>query len=380
VREGTRYTREEFLGLLTAASTSAFLLRPGRADAATSPFVTRSGPKYLCSGQTWKLFGASIYGTSNPDPHDAIADTVALAAQANLNTLRIVNFFDEGSDAAPTDPAVAPYNAADWARVDAILDALRGQGMKAILDLSAYRNCLQHWSVANGFTVTPYSQFANWTKFIKFVAKRVNSVNGVPYKLDPTIAFVSFAGEPAPPRSGEPLKPTTTELTTFYRKVFAIWKKYDKKHLLSSGGLLHIDWEDAFGDPNGSGIDWRAIFKLANNGVPAIHSYWHGFPPTEANDFRSAKVSAYCASIKKPWLTEEFGFTQKPVDYGTQPPTEYTEADRGDWYQTVYDIQSARGSSGAAFWNLGSEVADGSHDVNPNTPATWAAVLANAPG
>ena len=53
-------------------------------------------------------------------------------------------------------------------RVDTTLDAFRRNGLKAILDLSAYRNCLQNWLVAHGSTVTPYSY--NWSSFIQFVA------------------------------------------------------------------------------------------------------------------------------------------------------------------------------------------------------------------
>jgi hypothetical protein len=269
---------------------------------------------------------------------------------------------------------VAPYARQDWQRVDSILAALRARGLKAILDLSAYRNCLQNWLVAHGSSVTPYSY--DWSTFIRFVAKRVNSLTGIPYKRDPTIAFVSFAGEPNPPNSEEPLKPTTDELTTFYRTAFSVWRAYDRNHMLSSGGLLHIDWEEAFGNPAGSGIDWQAIFSLRYNDVPAIHSYWHNFPPTSANDYRSPKVSTYCASIRKPWLTEEFGFLQRPVDYSSDPPTTYTESDRAAWYQVVYDIQRRYDSRGSALWNLGRELSPDSHDVNPNTPATWATVLA----
>ena len=299
----TEITRRQFL---KAGAVGAGLVAfPNRAagSARSSRFVTRSGSTYVCDGLPWTLFGGSIYGTSNPGGSGTIGDTVQLAVDAGLNTLRIVNFFDEGSPENPTDPSVAPYARQDWQRVDSILAALRARGLKAILDLSAYRNCLQNWLVAHGSSVTPYSY--DWSTFIRFVAKRVNSLTGIPYKRDPTIAFVSFAGEPNPPNSEEPLKPSTDELTTFYRTAFSVWRAYDRNHMLSSGGLLHIDWEEAFGNPAGSGIDWQAIFSLRYNDVPAIHSYWHNFPPTSANDYRSPKVSAYCASIRKPWLTEE---------------------------------------------------------------------------
>jgi hypothetical protein len=287
---------------------------------------------------------------------------------AGLNTIRIVNFLDEGSSGTPTDPSVAPYSESDWRRVDRILDTVRRRRLRAILDLSTYRNCLQNWLVANGSGTTPYS--ADWSQFIAFAANRVNSVNGLPYRRDPTIAFISFAGEPNPPNSGEPLKPTTRELTDFYRTVFAQWKSFDRNHMLSTGGLIHLDWEEKYGNPAGSGIDWQTIFSLSDNDVPAIHNYTDVY--SRDRDFTSPKVSAYCASIGKPWLTEEFGIPQL-----------YADSDRAAWYQTMYDIQHDYASSGVAFWNLGRELTPvgqqpTTYDTSPDTPLTWAAVQRNA--
>ena len=346
---------------------------PGRAEAAGKSFVRTNGGQLLLRGTPWYLFGGSSYGTLNPGGQGTISGTVDLALQAGLNTVRLVNFIDESGRSAN-----APFDAAQWAKVDAMLDALRQANLKAILDLSCYRNHLQNEALLAGSSVTPYSR--DWTPFIRFVTKRINTVNGLRYKQDPTIAIVSFAGEPNPPNSQEPLKPTTQELTDFYARVFSEWRSRDHNHLLSSGGLLHIDWEELYGNPDGSGIDWHTIAALPGHDVPSIHNYWGSFPPTPASDFKTPKFSGYCAQIGKAWITEEFGFLQEPVDFSTDPDTVYTEADRGAWYQTVYDIQTSRASAGVAFWNLGTEVDPASHDVNPDTPATWATVGCNAPG
>ena len=63
--------------------------------------------------------------------------------------------------------------------------------------------------------------------------------------------------------------------------------------------------------------------------------------------------------LGKPWINEEFGFPQQPVD--TSTGTTYTEADRGDWFRNVFQIgrNPPQGvpAAGVAFWNLGSEVA-----------------------
>lgn len=369
-RSGASLSRRRFLQLAGIAGLATVVPSASPAFAAPSRFVSRVGTRLYAGGRPWYLYGGSTYGTSNLGGAGTIADTISLGQAAGLNTLRIVNFFDERglSDSAPFDPTA-------WGRVDALLDAMRRAGLRAILDLSAYRNHLHNRALQTGSTVTPYGQ--DWSRFIRFVARRVNSVNGTTYKRDPTIALVSFAGEPNPPNSEEPLKPTTQELTAFYARVFSQWKKEDTKHLVSSGGLLHIDWEELYGNPSGSGIDWKAIASLPKHDVPAIHTYWASFPPTPVNDFKTPKFASYCAGIGKPWITEEFGFLQQPFDPSTG--IQYSEADRGSWFDTVYGIQLDRNAAGVAFWNLGREVHPASHDVNPDTPMTWSSVVGHAP-
>jgi cellulase (glycosyl hydrolase family 5) len=360
-------SRRRFLGLLGMAGVAAATPRFVRAasKSAKSPFVQRAGTQFVLSGRPWFLYGAANYGTLNPSGQGTIAGTTSLALAGRLNAIRFVNFLDErGLDAA------APYDETSWRRVDAALADLKNNGLKAILDLSTYRNHLQNFALNTGSATTPYSQ--NWKPFIRFVAGRTNTVNGSKYKSDPTIAIVSFAGEPNPPNSGEPLKPTTQELTNFYTNVFAQWRMLDKDHLLSTGGLLHLDWEERFGNPAGSGIDWQTIFSLRQNDVPSMHNY--GLNQTDRPaDYASPKVSAYCRQIGKPWITEEFGFEQSRGDDV-----------RAGLYQQVYGIQGTYGSAGVAFWNLGNELVPAptvptTFDTNPNTPLTWTSVQTSAP-
>jgi endoglucanase len=377
--------------------------------------VTTSGTHLLLDGRPWYLYGASTYGTSNPGGQQSIAAEISLASDAGLNTLRLVDMIDTRG----VDPN-APYDEAAWTHVDQLLATMHTAGLHAILDLSAFRNHLQNrelylrgrdaiasgypipsecdgrsgdeldrcvgarWCIENAASCTdPYSTDMSgaWDSFLQSVATRVNTATGLQYRSDPTIAIVSFAGEPNPPNSGEPLKPSTQELTDFYARVFNQWKAYDSNHLVTSGGLLHIDWEELYG--GSSGIDYQAIFSLPNQDVLSIHNYFGHFPATAANDTKTSKVATAAANVGKPWITEEFGFLQQPVDNSTTPPTTYTEADRGAWYRNVYEIQRSPPagvpSAGVAFWNLGPEVASGSHDVNPATPATWDAVRRYAP-
>ena len=282
------------LRLLTGAMVLALglLLTPAGQPSpalATTGFVTAVGTHLEAKGKPFYIHGASIYHTSNRGGLANLSNTLDLAQAANLNTIRLVNFFDETGATAD-----APYDAADWQHVDTILAALSDRGLRAILDLSAFRNHLVNRGLVTGSFAdecdegavrgpayegtNPYkaSLFPAWDSFLQFVAQRVNTINGVTYSADPTIAVVSIAGEPAPPGTEDCGKPASSqELTDFYAHAFATYKTFDANHLLSNGGFFKLDWEEHYLGGS-SGIDWQAIFSLPGNDLPSIHTI-HGF-------------------------------------------------------------------------------------------------------
>jgi endo-1,4-beta-mannosidase len=274
---------------------------------------------------------------------DDPAARASLAVAGGLNTLRVVNFLDEGGA-----PATAPYNEPRWQRVDGAIAAARAQGLHVILDLSTYRNLLWN-SGANPYTT-------DWQPFLSFVANRVNTVNGLRYADDPTIAIMAFAGEVEPintPANDRGI--TTSQVTSFFKRTFAEWKALDPNHLTSSGGFLQIDWD--------SGIDWKAIFSLADNDVCSIHDY-----SVTDQTVTTPAVANYCGGLGKPWITEEFGWEQALGD-----------ATRSDHFADMYALQRTFHAAGVGNWNLGTQVGGTTYDVNKSTPLTWAVMVANAP-
>jgi plastocyanin len=367
-------------GAATQSMTSA--LDPGTpAEAAplVPQFLQANGASLSLAGHPLWLKGASIYGTSNPGGTVSASQVLAWAAAAHLNTIRLVNVFDErGLDDG------APYDEANWIHVDQLLADISAHRALALLDLSAFRNHLVNRDIrVNGWQanclpngdrapvdydlIDPYrvGLASEWQAFIDFVTSRLNTVTGVQYADDPTIAVISLAGEPQPPASAECGKATGgAELTEFYRRTLEMLRIDDPNHLRSSGGLIHTDWQQLYG--HDSGIDGQAIFALADNTLPALHTY----PPGYENDgtpidYQTPVLGPYATGLGKPWFTEEFGWTQ---DVG--------DAVRASRYRWLYDEQQPNGSDGALFWNLGPEVAGGSHDANPSTPLTWNAIVA----
>jgi hypothetical protein len=301
--------------------------------------VTRCGTRLCLGGETWYLYGASQLG--GLDDPTARAD---LAVAARLNTLRVVNFLDEGGA-----PSSAPYNEWHWQRVDRVIAAAGAKGLRVILDLSTYRNLLWN-SGANPYTT-------DWQPFLSFVAARKNTVTGVAYASDPTIALMAFAGEVEPINTPSNTRGiTTAQVNAFFERTFAQWKALDPNHLTSSGGLLQLAWN--------SGIDWKAIFGLADGDVCSIHDY-----SSADQTLTTPEVSKYCGSIGRPWITEEFGWEQGMGDGA-----------RAALYGDMYSLQRTFHAAGVGNWNLGTALGGATnYDFNPLTPLTWNTVRINAP-
>jgi hypothetical protein len=311
---------------------------PTATPSPVTSFVTRCGTSLCLNGSAWYLYGASqLGGMTDPQAR------ASLAVSAKLNTLRIVDFLDEGGAVS-----TAPYDESRWQLVDRAIATAGTNGLHVVLDLSIYRNMLWN-SGANPYTI-------DWQPFLTFVANRRNTATGVIYANDPTIAIVAFAGEIQPINTSSNTRGITTDqVTSFFTRTFAEWKALDPNHLRSSGGLLQIDWN--------SGIDWKAIFGLADSDVCAIHDY-----SSADQTVTTPAVSAYCASIGRPWITEEFGWDQSVGD-----------AMRAQSYTSMYGLQRTYHAAGVGFWNLGPQIGGSTYDVNAGTPQTWAVVVANAP-
>jgi hypothetical protein len=348
----------------TTSSTGATVTSPAKGstgntgkettDASTAGQVTVCGTA-LCVGSTpWSMYGSTIYNPGLTPYQSGIEDpsgTVALVEKAHLNTIRITDYLNDNGN-----PATSPYNEQKWEEVDAMIAAAGAAGLHVDLGLSDYRAML--WNDCEN----PYK--ADWSQFVDFVANRVNTVTHVVYKDDPTIAFVSVAGEPLPVGShvftasttgqGCTLNYTSADLTSFYSSIFSEWTQTGASVLINSGGLGYLNEDN-------NGIQWKTIFNSPGDAFCDIKTYggMQAWAPTAAD---------FCRSIGKPLVVEEFGWQQDEGD-----------AQRAALFTAMFSQLRAMGVAGTAFWNLGYQIAPTSYEVNPSTPKTLAAVVANAP-
>jgi endo-1,4-beta-mannosidase len=126
-------------------------------------------------------------------------------------------------------------------------------------------------------------------------------------------------------------------------------------HLISSGGLAYLNYD--------SGIPWELIYALPYNDMASIHIYSDG-----DRKITLPLVFTWARNRRMPLMIEEFGF-----------PQEMGDEQRAEAFRTMFDLLHAYGVSGTLFWNLGSEVASVSHDINPDTPSVWEVIQQYAP-
>ena len=260
---------------------------------------------------------------------------VNMAQLAHLNTLRPTNFFD-GTTYGDW------YNATVWSNMDYLFRDAANHGMYIILDLSSFRDK----TLKQG--IYPYNPFL-YTSAFSWVAAR--------YADNPALLNYAIAGEVACPTGSDPLRPTSTQaLTYFYRVLSDTLHATDPHHLISSGGLSHLNQADC-------GIDWRSIFTLPHINMAAIHVY-----SNNDRNITIPMVATWAVKNGKLFTVEEFGFLQGEGD-----------AQRSANFQNMFVLGRQFGITCIIFWNLGPEVASSSYEVNPNTPLTWNTIIRNAP-
>jgi hypothetical protein len=283
---------------------------------------------------------------------------VALAKEAGLNTLEIVEFEHQYHALSDT------VSESTWRTVDAFIAAAGRSGLHVVLNLSSYGQSL----MAAGQKPTT----ADWGPYLRYVVNRVNTQTGVRYGDDPTIAMIELYGEIDAPNYSVALRGTTAETTAFFARTLRELKALDPNHVISTGGFSYIN------DPN-SGINWKTIVADPNNATcdVEVNSFYD-------RDISVPELSDYCRQLGKPWFLSA---------WSSCDGTKWSSVDSNDWSndvsmaahaQDMYAEASGRAATwpgpampavGTDFWNLGTEpIHNGTCDIGPQFPQTFAAV------
>ena len=397
------------LAAMTAALCAVVLAVPldRSAQAATTGFVTASGGQFRLNGQVFRFGGTNNYYlnyVSNTMRDDVLNDAVTM----NLNVMRIWGFIDRGGlngsppdidgpgkngvwfqhwDTATGRPA---YNdgATGLQHLDATLEAARQRNMRVIFVLTNnWRDFGGMDQYTNWYGLPNHDQFYTdarvrqaFKDWISHVVNRVNTVNGLTYRNDPTIFSWELANEPRYINANKPTSGTctATTLVNWATEMSSFIKSLDSNHMVSVGdeGFLNrgggsdgSDWPYNATD----GVDHERLTSVPSIDFGTYHSYPDGGwgrpnPPQWGTKWITDHLAA-ARTIGKPTIIEEFGLR----DLANRDST-YTA-----WTNEVID----GGGAGFMFWILTGIQDDG--QLYPDfdgfgvvTPGSTATLLTNA--
>jgi hypothetical protein len=315
--------------------------------------VTLCGTSLCLAGQPFRIKGATAYGQYDDAPAE-----VAAALAAHLDTLEIVEFETKYHDL--TDA----MSEATWTRVDKLLAAARGAGLHVVLNLSSYGQSL----AAAGKTPTA----VDWGPYLQFVTTRVNTVDSMVYRDDPTLALIELYGE-IPQPDGKGTDGTPQQMTDFFHRTLGELGTLDPHHLRSTGGFSYLNL------PKAAGIDWKTIMSDPLDQVCAVE-----INSQPDRDTSVPMVSSFCKGLGKPWFVAAWSACVGSSamfggDIDHFPTDALAAAHAADMYavaadQGVTGTAPAMAAVGSDFWNLGTGTAP-TCDINPGFSQTFAVVV-----
>lgn len=374
--------------LLLAAVVALVAILQGSADLSTAgwqsagnAFVTRRGAELTLDGRPFHFVGTNTYYLMYKSRFmvDAI---FAGAKAAGFNTVRTWGFLDIGDQDGSRsvrgiqedtyfqywDGAGPAYNDGPTGleKLDYVLYSARRAGIKLVIALTNNWNDFGgmdqyvRWrggSYHDEFYTDPVIRgwYKNW---VTHVLTRVNTLTGVAYADDPTVAMWELANEPrclsadAYPRSPQC---TTQTLTAWADEMTRHIKSMDTRHLVSVGDEgFFCDYESDAADASdrdwtrtcGEGVDTVALARLPAVDVMSYHLYpsiWDKDLPW-TYDWISRHVRE-AKRIGKPSMLGEFGWPDK--------------ATRNTVYRTWTDIVTTAGGTGWLYWLLAGAQDDG---------------------
>lgn len=284
-------------------------------------WVQKQNTKFTLNNNRFIPFGASIYGGEGSVQGPTYTTRLQQAKLCEFNTMRLINYLNNSS-ATNTE-----YNETKWQYVDQAIASARDEGMKILLDLSDISRIFSARNIA--FADRDYSPVYQW------ILNRVNTVNGLTYKNDDTIAIVSIAGEAQ----------TTAGLVTMYTNAARALRAKGYQGLICSGAIEYYS----------SVIE--QVYTIPELDCIASHPYQNNVGNRDnGNGFvnNAKKHQGLSRKYNKPWFLEEFGWWSSNGD--------------SEWsikMESMYKLGCEYESAGFMFWNFAPmTAAPGGEDYN----------------
>jgi Cellulase (glycosyl hydrolase family 5) len=300
--------------------------------------------------------------------------------------------FDDNNETQAFQPAPGQYNEPTFQKLDYIVASAARHHMRVILTMVNY------WPDYGGigsyarwvglpskllFYNSPAAQ-ALYRAYVAHLVDRVNTVNGVPYRTDPTIFSWELMNEPRSDCADDPTPakpfcdPTGVTVRNWIASASAYVKSLDPLHMVSAGGEAHglvpvgrgqtFQWARTDeGDGNQPYFiqDVPTIDFLTNHPYPNASWAQFTFAQTRA---LIAGVTSLGVSLRKPVVEEEFGIDRTQAvttpDGQVVPPADPRYlALRVQWYRLLLDQAYGHGAAGTNVWML-ADWSDANLNVN----------------
>jgi hypothetical protein len=319
-------------------------------------------------------------------------DKEMLEAQKHHLTVLRTWAFDENNEAQAFQNPVGTYNENTFQKLDYILASAKKHGIRVILTLANYWG---DYGGINAYTsqlglpskllfYTDATARAEYEAYVAHLVNRVNTVDGVTYKNDPTIFSWELMNEPRDSCSDDPVycDASGKTLANWVTQEATYIHSIDKNHMVDAGfeghGLVQTpsgpyQWA---GTTEGQGNDPYVAQAVKGVDFLSFHPYpneWWMQPFTYAQtkDLITGLVKMG-VKYKRPVVMGEWGVTRaQPVTdragnvINTTDPG-YNKA-RTDWYKMIIGTCYRNGCAGTNIWML-ADWSDNAYNVNLYKP------------
>jgi mannan endo-1,4-beta-mannosidase len=354
--------RRDFLKTVCAGAITG-IAGTGTAAAATadSEFVETDGTQFVVGDQPIYFSGSNNFWIMDPYADRSLVDRVfQYYDDLGLNLVRTWAFCSGGQGPQCLQPEPGVYNEAGLAHLDYVIHRAKQHGIRLVLPFT------DNWSYYGGM-----DQYVEWVssandhadfytnpecrrlykQYVETLLTRTNSITGVEYRDDPTIAIWELANEPRAKQDPQGL----TKLTNWMKDMSSFIKEIDSNHLLSTGmeGFYATNPQGDWRHDGSHGTAFIEQHKIDTIDACSFHLYphhWPGLTPIEGADWIKEHLIDAHETVGKPGYCGEFGVQSRA----------HSAQKRREVYNLWFDTFDQYDANAELIWQL--RVSDSSDD------------------
>jgi mannan endo-1,4-beta-mannosidase len=383
--------------LLVRTSTMVAASAAFRAPPSRSPYVRRSGTRFVASAKPYRIAGTNMWyaaylGAAAPTGNrDRLKRELDRLHALGINNIRILG----SSEFSPLRNSVRPtfrnrtsrFNEKLLVGLDHALAEIGRRGMTAVIYLTNFWEwsggmmTYLYWTNGGRYInmndpAHPWPEFPDMSSefyghaaavrmfddYVRAVVGRRNSVTGRLYRDDPAIFSWQLANEPRPGGSDEAGRRHMKAYLAWIDGSARLIKSLDHNHMVSTGsegtqGCIN-DAQCVIDAHSSPAIDYVNAHVWPQNWSWADPKDLAGTWPTverNSHDYIAQQV-AIARRVGKPLVIEEFGFPRDNGSFEPGSPTTFKDRFYQLIYSTVRDsVHSGGPLQGCNFWGWGGE-------------------------